>query len=286
MQLRDRIARPAWRSSTTASSPTTIATARSTTFATFATFATSTIALFAIVGIFAGCGGGGNPNHMEPVDAAPGTDADADAAPIPIDANEEPPPPPPTLGVQLDRAGRPGVATLLLGTLAAPAVQAEIHAAYEAAADPATWRTLVLPNGATVERELASNLAVFDGLDKNRAVTGAGCGNAMRYIGLPGAMSYQFSARLFADDQLLVDTQLSTCGIYFDLELFQGSSNTLFPTTCGGRTPIHDVFDMTYSVLAAGTFGVEITGRIPRLGDDVGPHADVTTTFPFLGPPR
>ncbi|MBC7978750.1 MAG: hypothetical protein H7138_27505 [Myxococcales bacterium] len=269
MRLRDRSAAPI-------SIATTIATGVSVPMATSA---------LAILALLAGCGGG-NPNQMEPVDAAPGADADSDAPPpIPIDANEEPPPPP-TLGVQLDRAGRPGVGTLLLGTLAAPSVQADIQATYEAAADPATWRTLVLPNGATVERELSNNLAVFDGLDKNRAVTGAGCGNAMRYINLPGATSYQFSARLFADDQLLVDTQLSTCGIYFDLELFQGSSNTLFPTTCGGRTPIHDVFDMTYSVLAAGTFGVEINGRVPRLGDDVGPHADVTTTFPFLGAPR
>jgi hypothetical protein len=144
----------------------------------------------------------------------------------------------------------------------------------------------VLPNGATVERELASNLAVFDGLDRNRAVTGAGCGNVMRYSGPPGTASYLFAARLFADDQLYVDTKLSTCGIYFDLELFQGSSNTLFSSTCGGRTPIHDVIDMTYSVLAAGTLGVEINGRVPRLGDDVGPHADITTTFPFLGAPR
>jgi hypothetical protein len=227
-----------------------------------------------------GGGGGGDDGAVVAIDAQ----VAIDAAPPAIDANLEPPPPP-VLGAQLHRAGRPAIKTILLGTFAAANVQASLRDVYDRASDPAAWVTLMLPNGVTLERELATNLAVLDAFDKGKAgTTGAGCGNAMHYSGPANPASYLFAADLFADDQLYVDTAQTTCDIYFDLELARAVN---FPaTTCGGRTPTHDVIDMTYSVLAAGSFGLQVTGRVPNFHDNVAAHADVSTTFPFLGAPH
>ncbi|MEO7733963.1 MAG: hypothetical protein ABIY55_23570 [Kofleriaceae bacterium] len=243
-----------------------------------------------VVAALAGCGGGGGSTS----DAGPGRDApvvpiDAaimidSATPPMIDANLEPPPPP-ALGVQLHRAGRPAIRALLLGTLATPDVKASLNAAYDAASDPATWKTLPLPNGVTLEQEVATNMAVWDAFDRGTGVTGAGCGNTFVYVGPTNARSYFKAADLFVDDQLYVDTTKPTCDFYLDLEIFKGSNRVSDPpSTCGGRMPTHDVVDVTYSVLAAGTFG--LNGRLPKFGDSVAAHADVSTMFPFLGAPH
>jgi hypothetical protein len=238
-----------------------------------------------------GCGGGeggrvgddGGPGDAAvlPIDAR----IDVDAAAPAIDANLEPPPPP-ALGAQLHRAGRPAIRTLLLGMLATPDVQASLNAAYDAASDPATWKALRLPNGVTLEQELATNMAVWDAFDRGQGVTGPGCGNTFIYVRPINTQSYFKAADLFADDQLYVDTTKPTCDFYLDLEVFKGSLRQLPATTCGGRMPTHDVIDVSYSVLAAGVFGLQGTGRVPASHDNVAAHADVSTTFPFLGAPH
>jgi Domain of unknown function (DUF4331) len=244
-----------------------------------------------VLALLVGCGSG--PSPIAPASDGGGDDDAAvvpidaqvaiDAAPPPIDANLEPPPPP-TLGAQLHRAGRPAIRTMLLGTFATPAVKASLNDVYDRASDPSTWKTLMLPNGVTLESEFDSNLAWFDGLDRGRGTTGAGCGNAMHYDGPAGPRSYAFMADLLADDQLYLDSSKPTCDIYFDGELDRAVN---FPaTTCGGRMPTHDVVDMTYSVLAGGAFGLQKTGRIPNFHDNVAAHADLSTTFPFLGAPH
>lgn len=240
-----------------------------------------------VLAALAGCGGSGHAS----IDAGPAGDAavivpgDAqvmiDGAPPAIDANLEPPPPP-TLGVQLHRVGRPVIRTMLLGLLATPSEQASLNAAYDAASDPSAWKTLRLPNGVTLEQELATNMAVWDAFDRGTAFTGPGCGNTILYLGPTKANSYFKAADLFVDDQLYVDTTKPTCDFYLDLEIFKGSGGPT--TTCGGRMPNHDVVDVTYSVLAAGTFGLDT--RIPKLHDNVAAHADISTTFPFLGAPH
>src|SRR5512139_2376123 len=90
----------------------------------------------------AGCGGGsdgsdGSVQHDAGNPDAPGAPA------------------PPALGPQLDRMGRPAIRTMLVGTYAAPAVQAERRDAYDRAADPASWPTATLQTNLTIQRELA-----------------------------------------------------------------------------------------------------------------------------------
>jgi hypothetical protein len=198
------------------------------------------------------------------------------------------PPPPPALGIQLDRAGRPGINTMLVGLLTTPvAAQAARKDAYNQASDPATWKTTVLATGVTIEQELEVNLAVFDALDKGTSITKAGCGNAMEYASPPNPTSYQAAADLLADDQLYVDTSRTTCSVYLALELEQVSSGSFPHTTCGGRTLTHDAVDVTYSMLAASYYGLDqATDFSGRIRDGVAAHTDVKDTFPFLGAPH
>jgi hypothetical protein len=219
----------------------------------------------------AGCGG----THLASVDEAPMPDAGGV-------------PPPPMLGVQLDRLGRPAISTALIAVFGpAGAAQAAQKDAYHRATDPATWATAPLQANVTIERELATNLAVFDALDTGLSLLGAGCGNALRYSGPPGATSYLGAARLFADDRLYVDTSKATCTTYLALEIELASAGSYVHDTCGGRTLTHDAIDVLYSVVAAGIAGLDPgNGFAGRIRDGVGPHSDVTNSFPFLGPPH
>ena len=199
---------------------------------------------------------------------------------------------PPALGAQIDRLGRPAISTALIGVFAAPGAATTAQKdAYNQASDAATWKTTTLstlPTSSTVERELEVNLAVFDALDKGLAIAKAGCGNAMMYAGPPNPTSYLAAADLLADDQIYVDTSKPTCTVYLALELEQASAGTFIHGTCGGRTLIDDVIDVSYSVLAAGTAGLDqANGFSPKIGDGVGAHTDLLKdTFPFLGPPH
>jgi hypothetical protein len=198
-------------------------------------------------------------------------------------------PPPPALGPQIDRAGRPLITTALIAPLvAAGPARTAIRDAYNHATDPATWKDVMLPNAVSIERELEASLAVFDAFDRGMtSVAGAGCGNAIRYPGSAGPDSYKVAADLFADDELHVDTSRASCPVYFALELEYASSGDVPHTTCGGRMPGHDVVDVTYSVLAAGQFGIDAASDFaPRLRDAVTVHGDIKDSFPFLGPPR
>lgn len=197
-------------------------------------------------------------------------------------------PAPPALGPQIDRVGRPAISAALVAPLtAAGALRTQIKDAYNHATDPAMWKTTALQTNVSIERELEINLAVFDAFDKGMSVAGAGCGNAMRYAGPPSTTSYQVAADLLADDELHVDTSKASCTVYLALEMEYASSGQLPHTTCGGRMPSHDVIDTTYSVLAAGTAGVDpFNDFAPKLHDGVAAHGDIKDTFPFLGPPH
>jgi hypothetical protein len=223
----------------------------------------------------AGCGG-----SSASTDASPQHDGGPlDGAGIPD---------PPALGAQLDRAGRAGISTLLIGTFAADPARTALRAAYNLAPDPAAWRTAMLQTNLSIERELANNLAVFDALDAGMtSVMVPGCGNAIRYAGPPGPTSYKVAADLFADDQLYVDTAKTTCTQYLALEIEFASLGGTPHSTCGGRTPTHDVVDAMYSLLAAGIDGLDrLNDLTPRITDNVAAHADVKSAFPFLGPPH
>jgi len=233
--------------------------------------------LVALVAAIAGCGSGG---------------ANSDGSVFHDGGNPDgaKPPDPPALGAQLDRAGRPGVTTLLIGTFAAEPARTALKDAYSQASDAATWRTTMLQTNVSIELEIEKNLAVFDSLDIGMSdVPMAGCGNALRYSPPAMATSYLSAADLLADDQLYVDTLRPICSGYFALELEYGSFGDTIHTTCGGRTLTHDAIDVTYSVLAGGVNGLDLrsqNGPAPRLHDNAAVHGDVKESFPFLGPPH
>lgn len=198
-------------------------------------------------------------------------------------------PAPPTLGAQIDRVGRPAITTALIGAFAIDPAKTSIRTAYNQAADPSTWKSTVVQAGVTIEAELKTNLAVWDAFDTGMSLTGAGCGNIMHYTGPAGPMSYQFMADVLSDDELHVDTSRAACTVYFALELEYLSGGTFLHNTCGGRMPSRNVIDMTYSILAAGSNGLDGPANdfAPKLHGSLSPHADAKdTTFPFLGAPH
>lgn len=226
----------------------------------------------------AGCGGT-KPDDMED----PHHDADVilDGATVPGR---------PALGAQIDRMGRPLIGTALIAGFAAPGpATTAVKDAYNQASDPAAWVTTIVQPNVTIVSELKANLAVFDVLDLGMGnVSGAGCRNALRYIGTsnPGPASYQLAAEMLADDQLYVDTGKTACTVFLALE-FEVASGVLVHSTCGGRTLTHDAIDTMYSVLAAGTNGVDpFTDYATKIHDNTVAHTDVSENFPFLAPPH
>jgi hypothetical protein len=199
-------------------------------------------------------------------------------------------PPPPALGAQIDRAGRPAVSTLLIGTFATEPTRTAVKDAYRQASDPAMWKSAMLRPNVSIEQELETSIAVFDAIDAGMAaVPMAGCRNALRYTTPTGATSYLGVADLFADDQLYVDTSKPVCSVFLALELDFGSFGGLVHTTCGGRMPTHDAIDTMYSMVAAGALGVvqQPSGDVvPLLHDNAPVHSDVKDAFPYLGPPH
>lgn len=217
-----------------------------------------------------------------------------DAGEIEHDAGDTPDAPTlpraPKLGAQIDRMGRPAISTALVALrTASGAARTAQRDAYNHASDPATWKTTTVRTGTTIEGELGVNLAVFDALDKGLSTAqGAlpGCGNPLVHSGT-GATFYRLAADLFADDQLYVDTSKGSCSVYLALEIEKASAARIIHSTCGGRTPTHDVIDATYSVFAAGLDGLgPAPAFAPVLRDGVPVHADIKDTFPFLGPPN
>lgn len=180
-------------------------------------------------------------------------------------------PPPPALGQdQIDRMGRAGVNTALTDPFFRREVEAEElrHEArqdeFNASANPAQWADMFAD-------EIAVSLAVIDSLDRvcgNQIVSSSQALNPTRYQALAG---------ILADDRLYVNTAAGTCQQYLAVE-----ANAIGVTNddCGGRTPLQDTIDTTYSVLAV--------GGLSGVGDGIPTDADGTaslTAFPFLDGP-
>ena len=169
-------------------------------------------------------------------------------------------PSPPELGVQIERMGRPAINTAVVDPFN-PDSQNHglVQDGYNALSDPSQWQQFA--------DRMADNLAILDGLDTV-------CGNQL----LAGATAtpgrYDPLAGVLADDRLFVNSNSGTCGQYLAVE-----ANALGITNsdCGGRTPLYDVVDVSYSVLA--------TGMLSGVGDGVprDPDGDPSlTSFPFL----
>ncbi len=178
---------------------------------------------------------------------------------------------PPTItNVQIDRMGRAGVNTALTLPLFRETVASEQQAhdaasdAYNAAADMTKWQTLFAA-------EIAGNAAIFDGLDRV-------CGNQLLAGSTATPGRYSALAGILADDELFVNTASGTCNQYLAVE---ANAVGIANTDCGGRTPLEDTIDTTYSVLAAGA----LSGVDDGVPSDSDGHASLTV-FPFLDQPK
>lgn len=187
------------------------------------------------------------------------------AALLPACNNEDMAPAPPALGAQIDRMGRAGVNTAVtdpfnLNSTAKGANQD----GYNAAAVPSQW-------AGQYATRFAGNLAVLDSLDTV-------CGNQLLAGPAPVAGRYGTLAAVLADDQIYVNSSSGTCNVYLAVE---ANAVGITNNDCGGRTPLVDTIDRTYSVLAAGALA-GVTDGVERDAD--GAHS--TTGFPFLLPPN
>ena len=94
----------------------------------------------------------------------------------------------PTIGMQIDRIGRPLVNTALNGLLDPAANVAAKKDAFNQASTPAAWPATEVSAGRTILTEVAANLAVLDVVDKGLAnVPAGGCGNNPLYERPPSA---------------------------------------------------------------------------------------------------
>jgi hypothetical protein len=234
--------------------------------------------MFLAVAALAGCGdnlqptnGGGDGGHT--IDAPPGQPAV------------------PALGTQIDRMGRPAINTALTHGFDGTAAAGIAKNAYNADGSKGGWSQYA-PG-------FAANLAILDSLDTGLGGT-FGCGNQALYNNAPGgggtatATSYIPLATILAQDELNLDTSITTCDIdgsnhshanYLSVEF--AVVTTIPNTTCGGRMPLNDVMSATYTVVAIGASGFSTDGQFtPAIQDGAKAHTDLTADFPFLGPPH
>lgn len=180
------------------------------------------------------------------------------------------PSPPRLSSTQIDRMGRAGVNTALTNPFFRETVAEEkenhekIVDEYNAAIKKSSWVASFTP-------EIASNLAILDSLDTV-------CGNQLLADPAVTSERYKTLANVLADDQLFVNTASGSCGQYLAVEANAvGISNS----DCGGRTPLEDTIDTTYSVLAAGV----LAGVTDGVASDRDGTASLTA-FPFLASPK
>lgn len=181
----------------------------------------------------------------------------------------------PALGTQMDRMGRAGVNTALTDPfdIVQGKTEDQVKDDYNADANVATWTV-------TWKANIATSLAILDALDGkcgNQILAcgkPAGCGTDM-----PMAGRYDTLATALADDQIYVNTAASTCNAYLAVEA--NATNILANNDCGGRTPLYDTIQVTYSALAAGM----LSGITSGVTVDADGQASLTA-FPFLSDPN
>jgi len=184
--------------------------------------------------------------------------------------SSSPPPPPAVSANQIDRMGRAGVNTALTNPFFDPSVatQEQMHESvqdeYNGADNTAQWAGMF-------STEIAGNLAILDGLDRV-------CGNQLLAGNTAAVGRYNALAGILADDELYVNTASGACGQYLAVE---ANAVGITNSDCGGRTPLEDTIDTTYSLLAAGALS-GVTDGVAADGDG---HASLTA-FPFLDQPN
>ncbi|MGH7804472.1 MAG: hypothetical protein ACREQJ_08990 [Candidatus Binatia bacterium] len=171
---------------------------------------------------------------------------------------------------QIDRMGRAGVNTAVTDpfyreSVAAEQVRHDQNADdYNASRDRDDWVGEFAP-------ALEPNLAILDSLDTV-------CGNQLLAGPAVAPGRYRGLAEVLADDALWVNSQSGSCAQYLAVE---GNAIGITNGDCGGRTPLHDTIDVTYSALAAGALA-GVTDGIAKDGDGTAS----LDAFPFLAAPN
>ena len=182
----------------------------------------------------------------------------------------------PALGAQMDRMGRPTINVAVTDPFDLDGKRdtaGGVRDTYNADADPSKWVANWQPS-------IAATLAVYDGADGT-------CGNQLGAAAAAGGVvpkdRYAVLAGALADDRLWVDTTQTTCSLYLAMEA--NALLSLGAKDCGGRTPLEDVVDETYTAAAVGPTGFMANGTF-AVTDGVPSDADSTASlsvFPFLG---
>ena len=210
-------------------------------------------AIFCAAVVLSGCGG---------------DDDNSSPATVPSQTSRNPSPPP--IGeTQIDRMGRAVVNTALTNpifreTVARERTQHEVITDdYNEASEPSQWVS-------RFSEIIATNLAILDSID-------GVCGNQILAGPTAVAGRYKTLADILADDQLYVNTASGTCNQYLAVE-----ANAIGVTNadCGGRTPLENTADVSYSVFITGT----LTGVTNGITVDADGTASLTA-FPFLAQP-
>jgi hypothetical protein len=180
---------------------------------------------------------------------------------FPFLATFVPPLEPPTLGTQIDRAGRSAITAALISTFDEITSRDNDRDIYNRAPQE-DWAQFSTQIGAT--------LAAFDGLDGS-------CGNQiLADLTETGPARYGTLASVLADDRLYLSSRQGTCSQYLGAEL---QVTGLAPNTdCGGRTPLYDTIDTSYTALT-NDLSVVVTDGVAA--DNV---VSSPTNFPFLVP--
>jgi len=203
--------------------------------------------------ILAGCGGGSRSAAVDPPLASPEFPA------------------PPVIGAQIDRQGRAAITTALiapLGPLVAGTDQTRKDDYSEAAR--ADWDEFF--------EEIRTAIAIYDGLDAqcgNQILAGAGIDEAnvdtpARYGALAGALT---------DDRLYLRADSGACSQYFAVELAATGLIPALGGDCGGRTPLYDTINVSYTALS-NDLSIPVGDGIVR-DDNLNHSIDL---FPFLAP--
>lgn len=167
----------------------------------------------AALAFFVGCSGGGSSNSTS-------------AAVV------TPTPAPPTLGVAIDRVGRPAILTALVSAFEPSTPRGVNRDAY---------------NGARREDwikytdDVRVSLGLYDGLDGQ-------CGNQLASdLTLTGPFRYNTLAFVLTDDRLYLNSTSNSCSQYLGVEL--DVTELSLNSDCGGRTPTSDVIGVSYSAI-------------------------------------
>jgi len=184
--------------------------------------------------------------------------------------------PAPKIGTQIDRMGRPAVNTALTDPfgLVANTTTDAFKDSYNAESNPAMWQGKFMT-------AIEANLAVLDAADTV-------CGNSVGVMGdgVDAGNRYSFIATVLADDELYVNTTSGTCGLYLAQEA-TALGLSAAAGDCGGRTPLEDVVDESYTLLTAGVTAYLGNAHAVTDGIDVdADHPPSATDFPFLGAPN